>query len=482
MSDRPGRTAYAPVTEMVVRDLEAILGASGVTVDEDKRMAYSADETLPRFERDYPADAVCFPETTEQVSAVMRYANLNLIPVTPRGAGTGLSGGAVPAHGGIVLSLERMNRIIEIDAVNRTLTTEPGVITSEITRAARERGLFYAGDPCSGDISFIGGNVAENAGGNKVIKYGATGQHVLGLEAVLPDGRVVEFGGKRRKDVTGYDFIHLITGSEGTLAVVTRIILNLLPLPRRVTDLLVPVPDIGSAVRLVSLVMTEGGIVPSSVEFMDRQSILNVEKYAGMKVPFSEDAGAYLIIQLDGMDRSSLWRDAERIGDICAGNGALEVFVAEDRSSRDRIWRIRRLVAEEEWTGSMPLLSKEDIVVPCGAIPDFMNELPTIARRHRATYNAYGHIADGNIHLTLFPEDAAGPEDLHDRSDRLRRDLYSRVESLGGALSGEHGVGLKRAAYTPMFLNEAGIDLIRSVKRAFDPNNILNPGKIVPHA
>ncbi|MDR3354892.1 MAG: FAD-binding oxidoreductase [Synergistaceae bacterium] len=481
MKDRAARgTVYSPVTERVAADLKDILGPSGVTVDSEKCAAYSADETLPWFERDYPAEAVCFPQTTEQVSSLMSYANRNMIPVTPRGAGTGLSGGAVPALGGIVLSMERMNRIIEVDEINRTLTAEPGVITAEITKAAREHGMLYAGDPCSGDISFIGGNVAENAGGNKVIKYGATGAHVLGLEVVLPDGRVTAFGGKRRKDVTGYDFIRLIVGSEGTLAVVTKIILNLLPLPKCVMDLLAPMPDIESAVRLASLVATKSGVMPSSIEFMDRQSILNVEKFTGIEIPFSASAAAYLIIQVDGMEHEQLWRDAHRVGDVCVECGALEVFVGDDRNARDRIWEIRHLVAEEEWTISMPLLSKEDIVIPCGAIPAFMDELPGLAERHRASYNAYGHIGDGNIHMTVFPAEEDGRSDLFARADAMRLDLYHIVRRLGGALSGEHGIGLKRAKYSPIFLGETCVDLIKNIKRAFDPNHILNPGKIIP--
>jgi glycolate oxidase len=465
------------VTGEVLADLARILGPSGVSADPEKRAAYSLDETLPRFEGEYRADAVCFPESTEQVSRVMKYANDNGIPVTPRGAGTGLSGGAIPISGGIVLAMERMNSILEIDMANRTITTEPGVVTAEITKFAKAANLLYAGDPCSGDISFIGGNVAENAGGNKVIKYGATGAHVLGLEAVLPDGSVVTLGGKRRKDVTGYDLIRLVVGSEGTLAVVTKIILNLLPLPKCVTDMLVPMPTVESAMNLVSAITTTGGVIPTSVEFMDKKSIQNVERYANMSIPFS-DAGAQLIIQLDGMERKSLWNGVERVGDICAAEGALEVFVAEDRNARDRVWRIRRLVAEEEWTGSMSLLSKEDIVIPSGGMSEFFRLLPEISRRHRAIYNAYGHIGDGNIHLTLFPETADIGDNIAASAESLRRELYEAVRELGGTLSGEHGVGLKKK-YTGIFLSETHIDLIKRVKAAFDPNDILNPGKIV---
>jgi glycolate oxidase len=470
---------YSPITEKIVEELASILGVPGVTTDREKCAAYSVDETIPRFEREYAAEAVCFPENTAQVSALLKYANERSIPVTPRGAGTGLSGGAVPACGGIVLSMERMNSIIEIDKANRTLTTEPGVVTSDVTKAARDNGLFYAGDPCSGDISFIGGNVAENAGGNKVVKYGATGAHVLGLEAVLPDGSVVTFGGKRRKDVTGYDVIHLLVGSEGTLAVVTKIVLNLIPLPECVTDLLVPMPSVEAAVKLVSLVTTEGGVIPSSVEFMDRNSILNVERYTSLRIPYNS-AAAQLIIQVDGMDRRQLWSEAEKIGDLCMRNGALEVFVAEDRNARDRVWRIRKYVAGEEWTYSMPVLSKEDIVVPTSAVAAFLARLPRITERHRAAYNAYGHIADGNIHITIFPDGIGPDENLHELAVPLRRELYSYVKDLGGTLSGEHGIGLKRKEYTDIFLDEAQRNLMKRIKKAFDPNNILNPSKLLP--
>ncbi|MDR3230673.1 MAG: FAD-binding oxidoreductase, partial [Synergistaceae bacterium] len=306
-----------------------------------------------------------------------------------------------------------------------------------------------------------------------------TGAHVLGLEAVLPDGGVVTFGGKRRKDVTSYDFIHLLVGSEGTLAVVTKIVLNLIPLPKRVTDLLVPMPGVEAAVRLASLVTTEGGVIPSSVEYMDRKSILNVEKYTGVRIPYS-DAAAQLIIQMDGMDRRLLWSDVEKVGDLCVRNGALEVYVAEDRSARDRVWRIRKYVAEEEWTSSMPVLSKEDIVVPTGAVAAFLTRLPGIMEKHGAIYNAFGHLADGNIHITIFPDGNGKDEDLHDRAVPMRRELYSCVRDLGGTLSGEHGIGLKRKEYTDIFLNEAQINLMKRVKSAFDPNNILNPLKLVP--
>ncbi len=471
-------TQYAPVTDGTVRDLREMLGSSAVSVDPEKRRAYTYDEVLPQFyDRDYLADAICFPESTEQVSAIMKYANEHLIPVTPRGAGTGLSGGAVPALGGIVMSMERMNRILEIDVRNRTLTAEPGVVTSEITKAATAHDLFYAGDPCSGDASFIGGNVAENAGGNKVIKYGATGAHVLAIEAVLPDGSVLTFGGKRRKDVTGYDFVHLLVGSEGTLAVATKITLSLLPSPGRVIDLLVPMPSIHAAMDLVPEIATDCGVIPSSIEYLDRESVLLVEKYLNTRVPFS-DAGAQLILQMEGRDPKRLWDETEKVGNLCLARGALEVFVAEDRNARDRLWRVRKLVAEAVWAAAALQLSNEDIVVPSGSISKLSGGLADISKRHNVRYTSYGHVGDGNIHITFYlDEECPGHKRL---AEGVQRDLYELVKSLGGTLTGEHGVGLKRIKYISTFLDEAHIELIRRVKQAFDPNSILNPMKMIP--
>lgn len=471
-------TRYAPVTEKVIRDLRKILGPSAVSTDAEKRLAYSYDEVLPQFYDDeYLADAICFPESTEQVSALMKYANQQLIPITPRGAGTGLSGGAVPALGGIVLSFERMNRILEIDVKNRSLTTEPGVVTSEITKAAAAHGLFYAGDPCSGDASFIGGNIAENAGGNKVIKYGATGAHVLAIEAVLPDGSILTFGGKRRKDVTGYDFVHLLVGSEGTLAVLTKITLNLLPSPGRAIDLLVPMPSIRAAMDLAPEITMCCGVIPSSIEYMDQESVLLVEKYLNTKIPFSH-AGAQLIIQMEGLNPKRLWEEAETVGDLCLAHGALEVFVAEDRSTRDRLWRARKLAAEAVWAAAAVQLSNEDIVVPTSSISELSDALSDICVRHRVQYSSYGHVGDGNIHITFFLEEKR--QDHKKMTEKIQEELYSLVKNLGGTLTGEHGVGLKRVKYIPAFLDREHIELIRRVKLAFDPNNILNPMKIIP--
>ncbi len=469
---------YSPVTEKVLEDLALILGKQNISTDEEKIESYSRDEVAPHLWKEkHVAEVVCFPESVEQVSALMRYANEHRIPVTPRGAGTGLSGGAVPAFRGIELSFEKMNRILDVDLKNLTITVEPGVVTSEINRTAASFGLLYAGDPCSGDASFIGGNVAENAGGNKVIKYGPTGGSVLGMEVVLADGSVSWFGGKRRKDVTGYDFVHLMVGSEGTLGIITKIVLKLMPLPAYVVDLLVPFKDIPTAMEFVPRIMLEGKVTPSSIEFMDGAAIRLAERFLSTRLP-CDDAEAHLIIQLEGVDRETLSDDLERIGDLCLAHGALEVFVADNRNTRDKLWKARKSVAEAVWAYAPIQVANEDIVVPTSEVPELMAELDRIAREKSILYVSYGHVGDGNMHVTLYLEGET--PDWKEILEDGRLELYRVVRRLGGTLTGEHGVGLKRAEYIPMFLDEAQIDLIRRVKLAFDPNNILNPGKIVP--
>ena len=467
---------YSPVDAGVIEELREIFGPESVSFDPDKIRAYSRDEVGGQFwESDLLADVVVFPQNTDQVSALMRLASRKMIPVTPRGAGTGLSGGAVPAFGGIVASFEKMNRILECDPVNLTATVEPGVITADICKAAAQYGLQYAGDPCSGDASFIGGNVAENAGGNKVIKYGTTGANVLGMEVVLPSGEVTWFGGKRRKDVTGLDLVHLVAGSEGTLCLITKIIVKLVPLPLCVVDLLIPFSTMEAAISFVPGILTGNRIVPASVECMNRNSLKIVSRYTGSTLPF-EDAGAHLIIQLEGNDPDSLADDYERLGKACLSSGALEVFVADNRNSRERLWKARKSVAEAVMAFSTRY-AKEDVVVPTSEVPELMREVDRICESYGLEGVNYGHVGDGNIHVNLLMEEDR--PDWKSVIESARMELYEVTARLGGTLSGEHGIGLKRKKYMNIFLDEVQMDLIRSIKRAFDPLEILNPGKIV---
>ena len=466
---------YNKITPETISEIESKIGAHNVCTEPEKLESYSHDEVPANaYEREYRAALLVFPESTGHVSEIMKIASRERIPVTPRGAGTGLSGGALPVHGGIVMSFEKMNRILEIDEANLTVTTEPGVVTAEISRAAPARGLLYAGDPCSGDASFIGGNIAENAGGNKVIKYGATGAQVLALECVLADGSVTWFGGKRRKDVTGLDFVHLLCGSEGTLAVVTKAVLKLMPMPRYTVDLLAAFPDAKTAIDFVPKIIKEGGLIPASVEFIDKKALQIVARYLNTEVPAS-DAGAALIIQLEDNDGDMIERQYEEIGKLSEKHGAYEIYVADTRSTKERVWQARKNVPEAI-ASVYKRYTKEDLVVPTACVPELLELLSGTAEADGLEAIVYGHAGDGNMHCTIISPDCA---DWHERLHKAQVEIYEKLLKMGGTLSGEHGIGYKRRGYMKYFLDEAQLELIKRVKLAFDPQNILNPGKIV---
>jgi len=466
---------YGKVTETVINELTKCIGSNNVSLDSEKLSTYSRDEVpVSAFNELYKADVLVFPQSTEHVSGIMKIASHYNIPVTVRGAGTGLSGGAVPAFGGIVLSFEKMNRILELDEANLSVTVEPGVVTSEITNLAAAHGLLYAGDPCSGDASYIGGNIAENAGGNKVIKYGATGAQLLALEAVLADGSVTQFGGKRRKDVTGLDFVHLMAGSEGTLAIITKAVLKLLPLPNYSVDLLAAFPDAESAIAFVPKVVAEGGIIPASVEFMDKNSLTVVSKFLNTEVP-AQDAGAALIIQLEDNDAERLDKDYETVGRIMQKNGAYQVYVADTRTTKERVWQARKSIGEAI-AALYANYMKEDLVVPTDKVPALLDAIKSAGDKHNIQYCIYGHAGDGNMHCTLIGDSSAN---WHENIVSAQKEIYRSTHAMGGTLSGEHGIGLKRKGDIKYFLDDTQIELIKRVKLAFDPQNILNPGKIV---
>lgn len=467
--------SYNKITDAIISEVAEKIGSNNVSRDGEKLASYSRDE-VPQsaYGREYTAELLVFPESTGHVSEIMKIASREKIPVTPRGAGTGLSGGALPVHGGIVMSFEKMNKILELDEANLTVTTEPGVVTAEISRAAASRGLLYAGDPCSGDASFIGGNIAENAGGNKVIKYGATGAQVLALECVLADGSVVWFGGKRRKDVTGLDFVHLLCGSEGTLAVVTKAVLKLMPMPKHTVDLLAAFPDAKTAIDFVPKIIKEGGLLPASVEFIDKKAMQIVARYLNTEVP-AGDAGAALIVQLEDNDGDVIERQYEEIGKLAQKYGAYEVYVADTRSTKERIWQARKNVPEAI-ASFYSRYTKEDLVVPTASVPQLLDLLCGTAEADGLEAIVYGHAGDGNMHCTIISPDCA---DWHERLHEAQTEIYEKLIKMGGTLSGEHGIGYKRRGYMKYFLEEAQLELIKRVKLAFDPQNILNPGKIV---
>jgi glycolate oxidase len=469
---------YQKITPPILQELVQIVGEKYLLFDQPEKMvAYSRDEIAdPSFS--HMPEVVVKPASAEEISAIMKLANREHFPVTPRGAGSGLSGGAVPVYGGVVLSLERMNRILEVDKENLVVITEPGVVTNEINNLLKEDGLFYAGYPMSVESCFIGGNVAENAGGGKAIKYGVTGRYILGLEVVLPTGEIIELGGKRVKDVVGYDLIHLMVGSEGTLGIFTKIIIKLLPLPTAKVDLLVLFKDAKTAMSTVPLIMRNGRIIPTAIEFMDQLSVQTTCKYLNEELPY-EKAGAMLLIEVDGNSEQQVEQEFETIGALCEKNGALEVYVALNHTTQERVWAVRRNIAEAFKVYS-PVQSLEDIVVPFAQIPDILPELDKLSERYPVVLPCYGHAGDGNLHVTLVKQPELPMEEWHDVEHRVLVELYQIAERLGGTISGEHGVGSKRKEFLPMVMSPDLIRLQRNIKQVFDPNQILNPGKIFP--
>jgi glycolate oxidase len=464
---------YEPVNARLVDSLRQIVGAANVITGSEGMEPYTHDEVVGL--RAEP-EVVVLARSADHVSRLMRLAQRERVPVTPRGAGMGLSGGAVPVQAGIVLSLEKMNRIVELDRENLMITVEPGVITGDIHRAVEAERLFYPPDPASLDSCTIGGNVAAGAGGPRAVKYGVTKDYVCGLEAVLPSGEIITCGGKLVKNVTGYDLIQLLIGSEGTLAVVTRIILRLLPLPKVRVDLLVPYDEFQAAAATVSDIIAHR-VLPATIEFMERDSMLAVERLLEREVPFSE-AEAHLLIQLDGSSQAAVDEDLNLVGDLCLERGAQDVLVARDQRTRDRLWEARRLIIDA-LNNESPVNHMEDVVVPRAAIPALLTGIKETAARHAVRIISFGHAGDGNVHLNVL-KDNMEDADWGVVTQSVTEEIYRLTLSLGGMITGEHGIGVTRRRYLPMALEEEQIRLMRHIKAIFDPHELLNPGKIFP--
>ncbi len=465
---------FRHVDAEIVDALCEIVGARNVLTGREAMEPYSHDEVAGL--RADP-EVVIYVESPDQVSRVMRLAQRARVPVTPRGAGTGLSGGAVPVAGGIVLSLERMSRILEIDKANLMVTVEPGVITGELHRAVEAEGLFYPPDPASLDSCSIGGNIAEGSGGPRAVKYGVTKDYVCGLEAVLPSGEIIICGGKLVKDVTGYNLTQLLIGSEGTLAIITKITLRLIPLPKLRVDLLVPYDDFQAAADTVSDIIA-ARIVPTAIEFMEREAVRASEELLGKTVPH-DDAAAHLLIQLDGNDQRAIDADCEVVGDIGLGHGARDVVVAKDRPTSDRLWEARRKIIDALKAQS-PVNHMQDVVVPRAEIPKLLRGIREIARRHAVRIVSFGHAGDGNVHINTLKDNLPDAEWRALVPKVIDEEIYGLTLGLGGKLTAEHGVGVTRRPYLPMALSESQIEIMRGIKAVFDPQGLLNPGKVLP--
>jgi glycolate oxidase len=416
--------------------------------------------------------AVVWPETAEHVAEIMKHAHENGISVVPRGAGTGMTGGAVPLKGSVVLSTEKMNRILEIEEGNLTVLVEPGIINGRLQREVESRGFFYPPDPASMNFCTIGGNVAENAGGPRALKYGVTRDYVMAIEAVLPGGDIINVGVRTYKGVVGYDLARLLVGSEGTLAVATKIRLKLLPLPEDVLTLLCLFTDLEASGNAVSQIVSSR-IIPRTLEIMDRAAIRAVEKFQPLGLP--DDVEALLLIEVDG-HTETIKKEAGKIADICMKLRA-DVRMAEDDVARNRLWECRRKVSPALFH-ICPGKMSEDIVVPRDRIPQMLIGLRKLSEDKGISLVNYGHAGDGNIHVNLMVDRAN--EEEKSKVDALVREIFSLTLGLGGTMSGEHGVGITKAPYIGMEIKKSELALMKGIKKLFDPKNILNPGKIFP--
>ena len=447
-------------------ELTEIVGARNITFAKEDKLCYSFDATNSEF----MPDGVVFPATAGEISAVMKLANRDGFPVTARGAGSGFTGGSLAVRGGLVLSTERMNKIIEINTRDHVAVVEPGVINSDLQAEAEARGLFYPPDPSSLKFCTIGGNIAECAGGPRAVKYGVTRDYVLGLEVVLPTGEVVATGVRTMKGVVGYDLTRLMVGSEGTLGIVTRAFLRLIPLPETTRTMLAVFPTLTGAASAVDRIMNSG-VVPSVLEIIDSASIEAVREYSPTVLP---EAAALLLIEVDGGEEQSAL-DTTLIEKVCAESGASEVRSAADKVESRELWEARRSISPS-LKKIKPDKLNEDIVVPRSKIPELIEGISDIAARREVVIASFGHAGDGNIHVNIMIDRSEPGES--ERGEQAVSDVFALTLALGGTISGEHGVGTAKAPYISMELKPEIIGLMRGIKELLDPRGVLNPGKI----
>ncbi len=441
-------------------------------VNEEIRISYGSDETE---DLNFPPSAVLKPNSVEEISSIMKFCFEEQIPVTPAGARTGLSGGALPTHGGILLSMEKFNRILEIDENNHQVITEPGVITQVLQDAVKEKGLFYPPDPASKGSCFIGGNISENSGGPKAVKYGVTKDYVLNLEVVLPNGEVIWTGANVLKNATGYNLTQLIVGSEGTLAIVTKIVLKLIPHPTNDMLMLVPFFDAQKACEAVAAIF-KAGYTPSGLEFMERDALIYTKEFIGeSSINIGDNHAAHLIIEVDGFDPEQLMKDCEGILNVLENFETDEILFADSEAQKNALWSLRRKAGEA--VKSQSIYKEEDTVVPRYALPELLGHIKRIGKKYGFQSVCYGHAGDGNLHVNILKGDLSD-EQWENELPIAIRELFTEVINLGGTISGEHGIGLVQKPFMDIAFPEVTLNLMREIKRVFDPKNILNPGKI----
>jgi len=461
---------YNKINDEILSKIKSITGEENVFFDEETIKLYSKDETE---DLSFNPEAVIKPTSSKQISEILKLANQYKIPVTPRGGGTGLSGGSLSVYGGICLSLEKMNRILEIDEKNYQAVVEPGVITQVFQEEVEKRGLFYPPDPASRGSCHLGGNLAECSGGPRAVKYGVTKDYVLGLEAVLPTGEIINPGGKVLKNVSGYNLTQLIIGSEGTLAVITKILFRLIPLPKHKKVVLVAFNSFEHATDAVAKIF-QRGITPSAIEFMEKAAVKTAEEKLGKKFP-NGDAEAQLFIEVDGNYLELLDKDIEHIAEVVAEYDPLDILVAEDKQKIEDVWDLRRGIGDA--VKSISAYKEEDTVVPRANMTELMKGVKSISNKYGLTTICYGHSGDGNLHVNIL-KDKLDDENWNRIIDPAIREIFELTVSLGGTISGEHGIGYSQRPYLPIALSETEIVLMKKIKQLFDPNNILNPGKI----
>jgi glycolate oxidase len=470
-------TAEVSIANEIVEQFAAIVGADHVLTHAAQKEDYAHDKTEDYF---FMPAIVVRPGTTAEVSALMTICHQHKVPVTPRGAGTGLSGGALPTHHGVVLSMERFDKIIHIDELNLQATVEPGVITEVFQNAVREKGLFYPPDPASRGSCFLGGNLANNSGGPKAVKYGVTRDYVLNMEVVLPTGEVIWTAANVLKNSTGYNLTQLMCGSEGTLGIITKIVFKLRGFPQKNVLMMIPFVSNEEACKAIAAIFV-AGITPSGMEFFEKEAAAKTIEYCDqvlnspVTTRLHEGMNAYLLCELDGNDEEVLMRDAERVMGVVEKFEAGEVLFADSAAQKEELWKIRKNISPAvNW---YTLTKSDDVVVPRANLPLLINGIKEIGKQYRFNTVCFGHLGDGNLHVNILKENL--DEDYwNTKVNEGIAEIFKLTVRLGGTLSGEHGIGIAKRPYMPLAMSEMNLNLMRGIKKVFDPHGILNPGKI----
>ena len=461
----------------LIDQFRAIVGEQFIIVDEEQRTEYGHDKTEDYL---FLPDLVIKPGTPEEVSAILKVCNQYKVPVTPRGAGTGLAGGAIPVRKGVVISMERFNKILEIDELNLQATVEPGVITEVFQNAVKAKGLFYPPDPASKGSCFLGGNLANNSGGPKAVKYGVTRDYVINMQVVLPTGEIIWTAANVLKNSTGYNLTQLMCGSEGTLGIITKIVFKLRGFPQKNVLLFIPFVTNEEACKAIAAIFVEG-ITPSGMEFFEREAAIKTYEYcekvlnSPVTTKLIDGMDAYLLCELDGNDEEVLMRDAERVMNVVEKFQSGEVLFAESSAQKEELWKVRKNISPAvNW---YTLTKSDDVVVPRNKLPKLIQGIKAIGKQFGFNTVCFGHLGDGNLHVNILKENISE----HDWETKIPEgigEIFKLTVSLGGTLSGEHGIGIAKRPYMPIAMSEVNLNLMRGIKKVFDPNGILNPGKI----